>query len=73
MRRYYLTALMIGCMLAQGGPAAAGKDLMPEETEALTAPLPPDDPRAQLDPGEARSREACAASHGSGSGDRRDA
>jgi V8-like Glu-specific endopeptidase len=58
MRRYYLTALMVGCMLAQGGPATAGKDLTPEETEALTAPLPPDDPRAQLDPAWADLPEA---------------
>jgi V8-like Glu-specific endopeptidase len=50
MRRYYLTALMLGWLLAQGSPATAGKDLAPEETEALTAPLARDDPRAQLDP-----------------------
>jgi V8-like Glu-specific endopeptidase len=40
---------MMACLLA-AGPATAGEDLTPAETEALTAPLSRDDPRAQLDP-----------------------
>ncbi len=58
MRRYYLTALMMGWILALGGPATAGEDPTPAETEAFTEALSPDDPRAQLDPAWANLPEA---------------